>query len=481
MDNNDTTAASDSKKVKEKLDAILERNLRKLDQISVLGKDVQLDMVTVAALHLLVEREGEIEDDELTKKQRYTRKAFLNDLTEIGFEIDDELMKKIQAVLDNGCVVIDGAGAYHAQMAAKDVVGNINKMFPGMPGMNLIAYVIQTMEEILTGRKDLDKGVDQFDKALQSRGRPLTFVHLRTEKKTESQKAQERLKRAQEREESRKASEKLKVIYSEKIASLRKTLLREKEEPMVVTRRALGADDIQIKEVSPQKIREAQERERLEQERLERERLEKEREELERQKQELERLAREQEEKDRLERERQEQERREQERQEALAREEQERLRLEQEVRERLERERLEKERLEAESSDRELSIEEQIAAFEREQAVTCPLCHTGKILQETTDSNRTYYKCSNPVCKFISWDKPHLFACPQCRNPYLLEFHRPDGTVGLKCPLATCSYSQAGLGRPGEAPPPQAATPTASAPDGAAPKKKRLVRRRRS
>jgi hypothetical protein len=476
---NETTTVPDSKKIKEKLDDVLEKNLRKFDQISVLDKEVKLDMVTVAALHLLVEREGEIEDDEHTKKQRYTRKAFLNDLTEIGFEIDDELMKKIQDIVDNACVVIDGQGAYHAQATAKDIVGNINKMFPGMPGMNLIAYVIQTLEEIMTGRKDLDKGIEQFDKALQSRGRPLTFVHLRTEKKTESQKAQDRLRRAQEREESRKASEKLKVIYSEKIASLRKNLLRVKEEPMVVTKRAIGADDIQIKEVSPQKIREAQERERLEQERLEqerleRERLEQEREELERQKLELERLAREQEERDRLERERLEQERLEREQQEAREREAQE-------ARDRLERERLEKERLEKEPVRQELSIEEQIAAFEREQAATCPLCHSGKIIQETTDSNRTYYKCSNPSCKFISWDKPHIFACPQCRNPYLLEVRRPDGTVGLKCPLATCSYTQAGLGRPGEAPQPQTVTPTAPAQDGAAPKKKRLVRRRKS
>lgn len=478
---NETTTVPDSKKIKEKLDAILDKNLRKLDQISVLGKVVQMDMVTVAALHLLVEREGEIEDDEHTKKQRYTRKAFLNDMTEIGFEIDDDLMKKIQDIVDNECVVIDGKGAYHAQALAKDVVGNINKMFPGMPGMNLIAYVIQTLEEIMTGRKDLDKGIEQFDKALQSRGRPLTFVHLRTEKKTESQKAQDRLRRAQEREESRKASDQLKVIYSEKIASLRKNLLRVKEEPMVVTKRAIGADDFQIKEVSPQKIREAQERERQEQERLEQERLERERQEQERQKQELERLAREKEERDRLERERLEQERLDRERQEAREREEEERLRLEQETQERLERERLEKERLEAEPAKQELSIEEQIAAFERQQAATCPLCHNGKILQETTDSNRTYYKCSNPSCKFISWDKPHMFACPQCRNPYLLEAHRPDGTVGLKCPLATCSYTQVGLGRPGEAPQPQAVTPTAPAQDGAAPKKKRLVRRRKS
>lgn len=475
---NQTTTVPESKKIREKLDAILEKNLRKLDQITVLGKTVQLDMVTVAALHLLAERESEIEEEENTKKQHYTRKAFLNDLTEIGFEIDDDLMKKIQVILDNDYVIIDASGAYHTQLEAREIVNNINKMFPGMPGMNLIAYVIQTMEEILTGRKDLDKGIEQFDKALQSRGRPLTFVHLRTEKKTESQKAQERIKLAKEREASRKASESLKLIYSEKIARLRKNLFREKEEPVVVTKRAIGAEDIQIKEVSPQKIREAQERERLEKERLEQERLDQEREQLELKKQELEQLAREQDERERLEKERLEREKEERERLEQQEKEEEERLRLEQETRERLERERLDNEEKEKQKAAKEMSIEDQIAAFEREQAVTCPLCHEGKILPETTENNRTYYKCSHPSCKFISWDKPYLFSCPQCRNPYLLEVRKPDGTMGLKCPLATCSYTQNGLGRPGEAP---VSGPAQPGSDGSAPpKKKRLVRRRR-
>lgn len=484
---NETEALPESKKIMEKLDFILESNFRKLDQIHVLGKTLTIDMVTVAALHLLTERESELEEEENPKIQRYTRKSFLNDLTEIGLEIDDDLMQKIQKIIDNEFVSIDGEGGYHTQGPAKELVANINKMFPGMPGMNLVAYVIQTLEEILSGRKDLDKGLEYFDKALVSRGRPLTFVHLRTEKKTEKQKAEERIKRAKEREESRKASNRLKKIYGEKLAQLRETILREAKDPMVVTKRALGSDEIKIKEISPQKVKEAQERERLEQERLEQERLEQERAELERQREELERLAREKEEQERLEREREEAERLERETRE---REEAERLRLEQEEKARLEQERLEQERLEQEKESKELSVEEQIAMFQQEQASTCPLCHQGKILQETTESNRTYFKCTNATCKFISWDKPHLFACPQCRNPYLLEFRKPDGTLGLKCPLATCSYMQDGIGRPGEAmvaqpgmaPMPNAQPGMAPMPNGqpAPPKKKRLVRRKR-
>ena len=479
---NDQTSRPDSNYVKEKLDQILEKNFRKLDQIDVLGNSLPLDMVTVASLHLLAERENEVEEEEKYKKQRYNKTTLLNDLSEIGFEIDEDLMKKIQTVIDKGYVEVNAEDGYHVRPDAMEIVNNINRMYPGMPGMNLIAYVLQTLEEIVSGRKDCDNALEQYDKALISRGRMLTFVYLRTEKKTEKQKAEDRIKRAIEREESRKASEKLKVIYSEKIAKLRESLTREKEDPIVVSRRVLGADEIHIKEISPHKIREAKEKERAEKEREQREQLEREREELELKRIELERLAKEQAENERIEWERAEKLRIEQETREKVEREVAERLKQEKEEEARREREREEQERLVNERKNEELAIEQQIAAFENQQASICPLCHQGRIVKEVTESNREYYRCDSRACKFISWDKPHPYACPKCGNPYLLEFQRQDGSLGLKCPLATCSYMQNDLRKPEIIAPPPGAPVAIQSPDGVdQPKKKRLVRRRRS
>lgn len=473
------TSAPELGYVKEQLDTILEMNFRKLDQIDVLGNALPLDMITVAALHLLAERENEIEE-ESANKNRYNKNSFLNDLLEIGFEIDEVLMRKTQNIIDQGFVEIDAEGGYHTRPEAIDMVNHINRMFPGMPGMNLIAYVLQTIEEIHSGRKECADALEQFDQALMSRGKALTFVFLRTEKKTETQKAQDRQKRAVEREESRRASEKLKGIYSEKLAKLRDSLQREKD-PVVVTRRVIGAGEIQIKEISPHKIKEAKERERLEREREEAERLELERAELEQKRKELERLAQEQAERERIERERLETERHEIEVKKKAEREEAERLRLEREEAERrereMERERIEQERLLNERRIREQTIEEQIAAFEQQQTSVCPLCHQGKIVKEITESNREYYRCDSKICKFISWDKPHPYSCPQCQNPYLLEFRKQDGGIGLKCPLATCSYVQGDLSKPGI----QTTLLSSKPPSGIdQPKKKRLVRRRR-
>jgi hypothetical protein len=471
------TQVPDRKHVKEQLDEILELNFRKLDRIAVLGNSLPLDMITVACLHLLSEREIEIEEE--SEKKRYDKNEFLNDMTEIGFDVDEELLGVLQNIIDKDYVEIDAEGGYHTRMNAMELVANINRMFPGMPGMNLIAYVLQTLEEIMSDRKDLGEALEQFDNTLMSRGQPLSFVHLRTEKKTETQRAQERIRRAVEREESRKASEMMKSVNKEKLALLRQSLVRDKEEPMVVTKRVIGSGEIQIKEISPHKIKEAKKRERLEKERLEQERIAFEKAELERKRQELERLAQEQAERERVERERLETERRELEALEQAKREEAERLRREREEKERHERERekelKERERIENEKKAGELSIEEQIAAFEKQQASVCPLCHQGKIVKEVTESNREYYRCDNRGCKFISWDKPHPYPCPQCRNPYLLEFRKQDGSLGLKCPLATCSYIQGDLAKPGLAIP---AVQSSGGMDQ--PKKKRLVRRKR-
>ena len=481
-----------SQKVKTMLDSILEKHFKKLDQINVLEDRIKLNMATVAALHLAVEREEELEDSDSGDIERYSRKSFIKDLTELGLEIDDNLMVNFETLQTQDYFRIDSDGKYYAELSAITMVENFNRMFPGMPGMNLVAYIIQTLDEIITGRKDFEKGVAQFDQALQSRGRALSFVFLRTQKKNAKQIAEDRQKKVAEIKESRKASEELRKKYSVKIANFRQKTMGKTAEPSVLTKRAIGANEINVKEISPRKIQEAKEkaeRERLEAEKLEKERLEEELAELKRQEEErleaerleAERLALEAKkaEEERLEQERLEQEKLEQERLEA------ERLDEERRESERLEAERLEAEKLERERIEKELAIEAQIAEFEQEMAPSCPVCKHGKIVEDKTASDKKYFKCSNEGCKFISWTKPYIFTCPICSSPYLTETILQNGEPGLKCPRASCSYSQDNLFNPAPPPaaPPQQVANQQAVPGSvpsAPPKKRRLVRRRK-
>ncbi len=484
--------ANNSKKVKKQLDFILEKHFKKLDQISVLEDKIELNMASVAALHLAVEREEEVESTEPGEIERYSRKSFIKDLTELGLEIDDELMLSFENLHGQGYLTIDRDGLYYADLSAITMVENFNRMFPGMPGMNLVAYIIQTLDEIITGRKDFEKGINQFDQALQSRGRALSFMFLRTRKKNAVQLAEARQKKNVELKESRKASDLLRKKYSSKIAELRQSAMDRTAEPSVLTKRAIDVNEINVKEISPRKVQEAKEkdeRERIEVEKLEKERLEKELAELKRQEEErleldrleLERKALEEKkvEEERLKLERIEQEKLELERYEAEMRE------AERMEKERLEAERLEVERLERERIEKELAIEAQIAEFEQEMAPSCPICNFGKIINDKTTTEKKYFKCSNEGCKFISWTKPYVFTCPVCSNPYLTEFSLPGGDAGLKCPRASCSYSQNNLFNPAPQPvaPQQQAVEQQAVPGtipSAPPKKRRLVRRRK-
>jgi len=87
--------------------------------------------------------------------------------------------------------------------------------------------------------------------------------------------------------------------------------------------------------------------------------------------------------------------------------------------------------------------IERQIAAFEQDLAMVCPVCTTGKVKAEQTAKGKLFYMCSSKNCVFVSWGKPYHNVCPQCRNPFLIESTERDGKTILRCPRATCRHRQ--------------------------------------
>jgi hypothetical protein len=92
-------------------------------------------------------------------------------------------------------------------------------------------------------------------------------------------------------------------------------------------------------------------------------------------------------------------------------------------------------------SSINDDDVEKRIVAFEEDLALECPLCKQSKILVESTSMGKSYYKCSNKECNFISWGKPHHISCPKCNNLFLIEASDKAGKTILKCPRATCRY----------------------------------------
>jgi len=90
---------------------------------------------------------------------------------------------------------------------------------------------------------------------------------------------------------------------------------------------------------------------------------------------------------------------------------------------------------------DRE--IEDRILEFEAQLGLKCPLCGTGSIKTSETAKGKSYYHCSSSGCTFISWGKPYYIDCPKCASNFLIEVTDSSGKNFLKCPKATCSHWQ--------------------------------------
>jgi hypothetical protein len=90
-----------------------------------------------------------------------------------------------------------------------------------------------------------------------------------------------------------------------------------------------------------------------------------------------------------------------------------------------------------------------QSAAIENHQAIQCPICRTGSLQPAVTPKGKTYYACSQAGCNFVSWGKPSPYPCPVCGNPFLVETPIRSQGVGLKCPKATCTFRQAHVNAP--------------------------------
>jgi len=122
--------------------------------------------------------------------------------------------------------------------------------------------------------------------------------------------------------------------------------------------------------------------------------------------------------------------------------------------------------------------IDKKIAAFEDELSLLCPLCGKGRVEERTTTSGRKFYQCSLENCTFISWGKPIHTPCPICKNTFLVEVTDSSGNTMLKCPRATCGFKGRSRELIGEKGPSARLKPLS----GLKPtkrSKKRLVRRR--
>ena len=172
MEKNSQTQKLMTHETRMQLDEILGRHIERLLGTKYGIGALTLNLAAISCMVLLNERESEIESFSAVTSDRYTRETLLKELTEIGLDLDENLRDTIQDMVYKDYIEIDDAGIFIPKKASSSMAALLELAFPKMPGMNLIAYFVQTMDEVQSGRKDLDNAISQFDQTLQMQGVP---------------------------------------------------------------------------------------------------------------------------------------------------------------------------------------------------------------------------------------------------------------------------------------------------------------------
>jgi len=490
-------SVSDFSRIRVQLDEVLVEQISKLIEIDLTAAALSFNIATISCLLILVEREKEIQNPLGSQPPpRYSMETFLEDLEELGLEVDDDMIAALQSLAQCGYVEKDANDRFFANISAFTLVAFLDNLFPGMKGLNLVAYIVQAITEVVTGRRKLEDARMYLQQTLFSQGVALskqTFAHSQKEN-LRHQVSQQNINPL--------LAEDMQKAYLERLETLKALKGDASNKPSFISRYgAGGSDKLNIREVFPRQ--KPQEKEKTTEKVSEP--LEIKMEKPAEQKNERTIIPEQEPEKSVL------HEQIEKSAEPILEKPEikpevnnnlEIRLQPEPEIKPVAEPERIfepvkpleisvpavekkpepsievpaddsefegddEKETITEDIDIDDDEIERRIAAFSDELALSCPVCETGKVRAAETEKGRTYFKCSNTVCNFVSWSKPYNYPCPLCSNKFLVEFRSPEGTTGLKCPRATCSFSQNSI-----------LNPTSGSSTTEAPKKKKLVRR---
>jgi ssDNA-binding Zn-finger/Zn-ribbon topoisomerase 1 len=444
-------------KVLDIFDKILVKHLERLIGSSYLFSELTMNSAIISCLILLIEREKEMETFPSDSSTRYTFQTLISELEEMGFEANREVNIVVQDMIEKSYINVDDEYFIPGEPATS-MVKLLDRTFPGMPIMNLIAYFIQTMGEVNSGRKDLDSATSQFDQMLNMQGVPLNKEHpdsypAKVSDRSEDQRSQ--IKRSsilgRQKVDSRHKDSPVspsapKVLslaaYDGKLRKLDfgKSFPKEDEIDKIIP-----DTDNHIESEGPEtRVKGVETKTHVDIESKNMDTLsEAPSEQLAKTDRDMQSLT--------------------EEIADTKIPEDDSTSSIETTLQDNkpveLNKDQFIKKNI-AKTKETMIdepdttpeknnslkivdSIESQIAAFEEDLALECPLCKQSKVQAEETAMGKIFYRCLSKNCNFISWGKPYHIFCPQCNNPFLVETSDKAGKTILKCPRSTCRYRQ--------------------------------------
>lgn len=434
------------KNVQDLFDQVLYRHIQRLTGASCGPGDLPADSTTLSLLILLMDRKNETDHLPSGESEHYSPETLITELEEMGFDSGKDLNGVIEDMAHKDYILVDN-GRLFPNTPAINLVRLLDQAFPKMPGMNFVAYVVQTMDEVKSNRKDLDSALNQFDQMLQMQG-----VSLKKESK--SPKVLRHQNHSTASDHSRAASSKPKVLSSDAYkgkVSIRKVDFGTSSPKESGTERNASDANERIK---PEKTEFQPQEEKKEPHEIagpesfdftsDTSSGKQTETDVEAQYPADNTVSMETPTKDSTS-------------SSQISRYEPESIEKDDDSLERNETEHSKAGSIEDKTSGNEEAtdnepdpdstdddIEKRITAFEEDLAMECPMCRRSKVKAVKTRMGKSYYKCQAKRCNFISWGKPYHILCPQCKNPFLIESSDSTGKTILKCPRATCRYWQA-------------------------------------
>jgi hypothetical protein len=396
--------------IMQQFDEVLGKQLDRL-----LGTRLGLEMLpmnifSMSSLIILATRETEIQSFPYLPPERYTKEIFMESLAEMNIGSGDDLNSCIKEMINSRYINISEDGRFFADSPAMKMAQVFDLIFPRMPGLNLVAYLGQMIEEVSSKRKELKAALSQFDQMLNLHGIPLK--RDQDSHQPDSGRQFPHLKIGEESQAAAKkvipTSVKPSNIFSQLETKTWKAPVHRPEMPIIKQDErpqeeegAKGLPQRQVEAgIQTQQIFDVREQEPV----------------TDAGNAPLSRL-------------------------DVFENHPAPVLQPDQSlpVSEGPPEKKYQWNWDQIEDDD----IEKKIAEFQEQLGMTCPLCRTSGILPRVTAKGKQYYKCSRDDCNFISWGKPYYITCPKCENPFLVESPDSQGNMMLKCPRATCPHWQ--------------------------------------
>lgn len=249
--------ALDIMTIRSLFDEVMKKHISRLMKIDF-ASELSFDLINVSCLILLVEKEKEFNQSNTDKglshspdrPKRYNQGTLLDELAELGVRVAQP-ETVFSSLIDNGYASVDSEGEFKAQIPAFAVVNLLNELFPEMQGIHLVAYILQFIDEVISGRKNIEDSINVFDQTLFSRGVALGEYHRSGSK---NKKAAPRSHEAPDKKNTeRKTAEKDepgRQNYALKLSRLRSLKANAQlSRPAIITSDNFSGRKIKVKEV----------------------------------------------------------------------------------------------------------------------------------------------------------------------------------------------------------------------------------------